>query len=76
VAILHFHGPKFGFIRAIADGLDWTTNPRKHKVGSLLIGSVPSYLGYLRRCEGDVRGGRGDGWFPNRLARVACGFRA
>jgi hypothetical protein len=50
-AILHFHGPKFGFIRAIADGLDWTTNSLNHKVGSLLIGSIPSYLGYLRRCE-------------------------
>jgi Glycosyl transferase family 8 len=50
-AILHFHGPKFGFIRAIADGLDWTTNPVNLQVGSLLVGSIPSYLDYLRRCE-------------------------
>jgi Glycosyl transferase family 8 len=54
-AILHFHGPKFGFIRAIADGLDWTTNSLNHKVGSLLIGSIPSYLDYLHRCEAICR---------------------
>jgi Glycosyl transferase family 8 len=48
--ILHFHGPKLNFIRAVAHGFDWTT-PGNIQIGSLLLAHMPAYLAHLRRCE-------------------------
>ena len=50
-SILHFHGPKFRFISAIAGGFDWTIDPVDRQLGSLLLGHLPAYLQYLRLCE-------------------------
>jgi hypothetical protein len=50
-SILHFHGPKFHYIRAVADGFDWTADPVDRQLGSLLLGHLPAYLDYLRLCE-------------------------